>query len=279
MRIKILTVIIIAVLLSSCNLIKKVLDVDNGSDTGANEMTSNPDMKIVTFTKKLKESYLKYEFLEMKFASRYKNGDSDLPIKGIIKIQKDSCIWVSIRPGLGIELARLLLTKDSIKFINRMKSEYFVEDYKYFEKQLNIKLDYKTIQAILTNEFFIYPAKKTYRSGLVGFKLSKVTGKNILSKSRNLNNYTEKQEVSISSTNNKILSILSEMTRQKRKLDIKYSNFYKLNNTLFPKSIDVKIVESDKNITLDFTYNKITVDKAFKPSFKISPRYTKIKIY
>lgn len=274
MKIKILPIIVIVIFLTSCGLFKK--GVDNKEIV--KKEIPKPDENVIDMTKKLKEKYPDYKYLEIKFSAKYKSKNKNLPIRGIIKINRDSCIWVSIRPGLGIELARLLLTKDSVKFIDRMKTEYFIGDYKYFENQLNIKLDYKIIQAILTNEFFIYPAENDFVSDLVNFKLLEEKGKKILLKKNILNNDTVMQKISIRSNEVKIFEVISEMSKQKRKLKIEYTDFQKLNNKSLPKNIMTKITENNEKLILDLTYNNIKTDKKFKPTFRISKRYKKIEL-
>ena len=45
-----------------------------------------------------------------------------------IRIKKDSAIWVSISPALGIEVMRAVLTKDSVKFVDRINKRYYIGD-------------------------------------------------------------------------------------------------------------------------------------------------------
>ena len=51
-----------------------------------------------------------------------------------LRICKDSAIWMSISPALGIEVARVLIDKDSVRFINRLNSTYFKGGFAYLNK-------------------------------------------------------------------------------------------------------------------------------------------------
>ena len=42
-----------------------------------------------------------------------------------IRMKSDSIIWISISPLLGIEVARVVATQDSIKFLDRLKLSRF----------------------------------------------------------------------------------------------------------------------------------------------------------
>ena len=50
------------------------------------------------------------------------------PINAQLRMRKDSVIWISASAFLGIEAARLLLTPDSFKMINRLNSTYISSD-------------------------------------------------------------------------------------------------------------------------------------------------------
>src|SRR5688572_33166959 len=41
-----------------------------------------------------------------------------------IRIKKDSVIWISMVPGLGIEAIRARITPDTIQIINRLQRQY-----------------------------------------------------------------------------------------------------------------------------------------------------------
>ncbi|HAR20844.1 MAG TPA: DUF4292 domain-containing protein, partial [Cytophagales bacterium] len=40
-----------------------------------------------------------------------------------IRIRKDSVIWISVNPALGIEVVRALITKDSIFVIDKIHKD------------------------------------------------------------------------------------------------------------------------------------------------------------
>ena len=60
-----------------------------------------------------------------------RNGKTD-HVKAALKIERDSFIWMSLTAPLGIEIARILLTPDSIKFIDSYNKKYFFTDYRFF---------------------------------------------------------------------------------------------------------------------------------------------------
>ena len=93
--------------------------------------------------KKLKEHELQYNWFTAKFSADYKNKGQENSFNGQIRIRKDSVIWLSFSPALGIEVFRMMLTQDSVKFINRMNNTFFAGDYNYVNQYLNTNIDYR----------------------------------------------------------------------------------------------------------------------------------------
>jgi hypothetical protein len=77
-------------------------------------------------------------------------------LKGHIRIRRDSVIWCSINAIGGIEVARIFLTPDSVKIIERISDQYLEGDYSLLKNELGIQLSFNDIQGILLNQFFVY---------------------------------------------------------------------------------------------------------------------------
>lgn len=54
--------------------------------------------------------------------------DGSKSFKAQIRSVQDSAAWVSVVPALGIEVARVLLTPDSLKLMDKLNDQYFVGD-------------------------------------------------------------------------------------------------------------------------------------------------------
>ena len=105
----------------------------------------------------VEEYKLNFNSIAVKFTASMNDSASDTKFNGIFRIKKDSIIWVSIRPLLGIELARVVLTPDSVKFTNKLNSTYYSGDYEFISNKFKVDFDFYKIQALLTNELFFYP--------------------------------------------------------------------------------------------------------------------------
>ena len=70
-----------------------------------------------------------------------------------LRVKKDSVIWVSVLPGLGIEAARFKITQDSIFVINRIHKEYTATDFSFLSKRFKVDVNYEVLQAILLGNY------------------------------------------------------------------------------------------------------------------------------
>jgi len=70
------------------------------------------------------------------------------------RLRRDSAIWLSITPALGVEAARIVLTVDSVLFLSKVPGNRFgyVGDYAAFDTLLGTEINYNMVQRIITGE-------------------------------------------------------------------------------------------------------------------------------
>jgi hypothetical protein len=92
-----------------------------------------------------------------------------------LRAKKDSLIWFSVSPGLGVEAVRGLLSQEKIQILNRMGDEDINLSYGEFERRYGIKLSLGLVQNILWGDR-PYPASYEDRLVRVGkkFELTQV---------------------------------------------------------------------------------------------------------
>ena len=260
----------------SCFLFKKTektIDMLDGSKNINEESFSN-EILVNTITDSLSANNMNFTSLSANFSGNYKSAENSLPLKGIIRIKEGEFIWISLKPIMGIELGRVLFTSDSIKYIDRMKNEYFMENYSYIKKMFGFDLNYKSIEAILTNRFFVYPPDNTILSYyLVNNESVKA---NTLSAIGIFSDINMNHSIVFSDIKNYIVSNNINLLDKNQQISFTYSEFQIINGKNFPKNIFVRIFENNKILTIDFNYKTIVTDKIFSKSFKIPDNYKRI---
>ena len=99
-------------------------------------------------TKRIEKNLFEYETLSFKSEVTVQMKDEKRSFKTNIRIKRDSAIWMSISPALGIEVARAIFTTDSIKLVDKWNDQYYLGDYDYIKTtdsmQILIFVFYKT---------------------------------------------------------------------------------------------------------------------------------------
>jgi hypothetical protein len=266
-----LPVFILILLLVSCSTQRKIIKApirEEGADY---------------LFKKLKEHELHYGWLTAKFSAEYKNKGQTTSFNGQIRIRKDSVIWLSFSPALGIEVFRMMVTQDSVRFINRMNNTYFTGDYNYVNKYLNTNIDFDILQSFLTGNDLSFYENGKFRAGLDmnanAYKLVTAERMKLKKFARNSqenlrvliqNIWIDPETFKITRAN------VKEIREPNIQLGAQYSSFEKIEEQLFPKEMSFDI-SADNNLSLEVSFSKIAINAAQTFPFKIPQSYHPVK--
>ena len=227
-----------------------------------------------------------YKTLQIKYNGKFSDGNQKISFGGSIKINKDSAIWINIT-SFGFEVARLFLTPDSVKFINRFQSLYYSGGYGYLAKKANMSVDFNTLQSIITNEIFPYPQNNNANFPLNYLLLKDSNSVYLQSHSDDIIKSALKpgsgQQKPIVE---KLLFGVEEGTLQKveikdyptmRFAEINYSDFKDINTSKFPYTIDVITKKQKAKIDVNLKFSKIETGKKLKMPFTIPSKYNPMK--
>jgi len=226
---------------------------------------------------KLKQNEFQFETFSAKFNAEYSMDRKPFEFKGQVRIVKDSVIWITFGQDLGIEIARMIITRDSVKFLDRFNKKYFVGDYKFVNEFLKTSIDFGILQSIILGNDFEYYEKAKFKAAIDGgeYRLT-TTGRSKLKKYVRNNSDEERiflQSIWLNPDNFKITRIkIKELTQNSKKLTAMYSNFEDINGRLFPFKMAYE-VEAESPITVKVKYSKIILNKSLKFPFKIPSKY------
>lgn len=227
---------------------------------------------------KLKEKELKFKTFEAKFSVEYKQKRTYHDFKGQVRIVKDSVIWLSFNQDLGIEIARVMITEDTVKFLDRFNKQYLISDYTFINNFLNTNIDFGILQSIILGNDFEYYDIVKFKASVDGphYRLS-TTGRSKLKKY--VRNADDSERVFLQDTwldpeTFKIIMVkLKELTKDSKKLTAAYSDFEVVDTQLFPNETKY-LIEADDEISVKVKYNRITLNKDLRFPFNIPSKYT-----
>lgn len=230
---------------------------------------------------KLKENELKFEWFSAKFNLDLIIDKKKNSVTGQIRMKKDSCIWITLSPALGIEMARVLITTDSVKFINRINKTFFTGDYNQVNTLLDANIDYDVFQTLLLGNDLTFYEEGKFRADYDSKEYHLVTaGRQKLRKYVKTRADEERiyiQNIYLDPETFKITQMkIKEIKKENKKLDATYSDFQKVPDQLFPFHILFDLL-ADKPIQVDLRYTKIELDQPLEFPFKIADKYARIQ--
>jgi hypothetical protein len=204
-----------------------------------------------------------FDYLTTKSKFSFKNAKQDLDNTNVnIRIKKDSLIWLSIT-GVGFEVARGIISRDSIVFMDKIHKDYFVFGFDQLSRQYNFDLNFDLLQSIIVGNLPFPPPTDAMAMQENGFLLFKQKEGRL-----NVDNY-------IADANQKLtrLEALEEPTSSTFSLD--YEDFKSVDSFLFPFSslinVDVRS-EKDQNARttkISLKHSKVEIVKQ-NPGFPFS---------
>jgi outer membrane lipoprotein-sorting protein len=198
---------------------------------------------------------------------------------------------------LNIPVGRVLLTPDSVRFINYIEKNYFEGDYSYLTDMLNFGITFDMVQAIISNPV----NNDAFNNGILRQYDSRVeNGKYVL---QNVNQKTsqvpERKRYTIRNSRNSGPAENSTMVLQKmvfhpqsyvlerlemedpagdRKLEVNFSDFVKIDTYDYPGEIDIRMVQDDEVTALNIKMRGFSTEKVDSLELVIPDRYQRIRM-
>lgn len=213
---------------------------------------------------------INFEYFQTRTKVRYSEGDKQVNGNAHIRIRKDSLIWFSISPSIGLEATRIMITKDTAIVINRMDKEYYIFNFDEISRYFNFKVDFELIQSIL-----------------LGNLARPIDDNTQVAKENNY--YLVKQKsgpLDIQSfvlvENKKIETVLISENATSNFMTLKYSEFKETGGYLFPKICQINLTYKTKKgplvTSINLQHNKAEIsDKPLKFPFNIPSKYEAFK--
>ncbi len=106
------------------------------------------------------QSTANWHYLSTKSKLKYEGAGNKISAQTSFRMKRDSVLWISVSPIFGIEALRAMVTRDSVKVLNRISKEYTVYDYQQISNMLNFQLDFTAVQSLFLAKMPIELSKK-----------------------------------------------------------------------------------------------------------------------
>jgi hypothetical protein len=234
-------------------------------------------------TKHIKENELNYSWISAKAdvetAIDGETHNLDIRVKG----RKDSAIWISITAVGLIDVAKLLITRDSVKMVVYVKKQYFKGDFNYINQLLNADLDFDLIQAALFGNSADFDDDDKKLKPVIDRenchyllsterkrKLRRIaSGQDSLKRSL--------QTMTLNPETFKILKNEFEDAATNRSFHASYDDFVAKDSVFAPRSVNIEI-KAEKKVSVKINYVRIDVNQPQKFTLNIPKNYEPIPI-
>ena len=221
--------------------------------------------------REVERNQFEFDNLDTKFNVRLEG--NNIGLKGQLKMKNDSVIWVSLSLKLGIEVARVMITEDSVKFLNRTNKTYFVESVDKFQERLPSEVTMQLLQNILVGNDILLSKNDKFKVTIDDNNYKLESDKNtfwVTPKTFKVKSY---QLSAISSQ----CQSQSQCQQSVSTVSVSYDNFQEINGKLLPTKIILNANE-DFNIKLEIDYSDVKVGERLEFPFNISKKFNKIKL-
>lgn len=231
----------------------------------------------------MKENEFKFSWVNAKANVQSIVGEKEENFDIRVSVCKDSAMLVSIQYLLGLQVAKVLVTRDSVKFVNYIDKTYFKGDFNYINNLLNADLDFDLLQAVLFGNSADFQEEESKLKPVTDrqnchYMLSTERKRRLKRIQAGTSEPTDAfQTLSLNPENYKITRNEFVEPATGRKFIANYSDFTQKDSVFAPYHVDIDIV-AQKNATIKIDYVRIEKNTPQKVSLNIPAKYDRIQI-
>ncbi|OOQ58460.1 DUF4292 domain-containing protein [Mucilaginibacter pedocola] len=179
-----------------------------------------------------------------------------------IRINRDQKIWISITAIAGLEVARALITPDSIQVVNRFQNIYLKKPFSYVHRYAGSQVNFKTIQSLLLGNAIgelLNPSAKLSPEGtntlVAGNLQGAIVYKLLLG-----------PDLRVTQTN-----LVNQDAGQS--LEVTNRVFTQAGDRMLPSQIDINSTAPRNKVVANLRYTQLEFDKVLEYPFSIPKSY------
>ena len=229
--------------------------------------------------KEVQANEFDFDRLQAKMSIDIKKDGSNINLKGQIRIDKDSVLWSSLSLGLGLEVARVKITQDSVFYISRTERTYLTEDLKILGKILPEITSLDFIQSVFIGNDRQINNGDDFKASVDGECYKLTIMKKVKKSIRQQDNEFKilVKDVWINPEFFKITKYnIKEFNDEKRKIQLEYADFILIGDKYIPTKI-ICTIQGDKNIKISIEYSNIVINNDLEFPFNIPSKYDRVK--
>ncbi|PRD47970.1 DUF4292 domain-containing protein [Sphingobacterium haloxyli] len=179
-----------------------------------------------------------------------------------VRIERNKAIWLSVTAILGVEVARILITPDSVKILNKFQGEYIAKPFSYIYNYTNRGVTFATLQDLLMANV----SSNLLRTENV--QVASATDEFIVVGIKEQLSY----QYRINKENRPFNFVLQEVGGT-HNLEAFYGDYAKTVGYNFPRNVALNIVGEEVSLKVQLGYNRVAFNENIEMPFSVSSRY------
>lgn len=232
-----------------------------------------PDRAVEQVLTSMHASQASFDFFSARFSGRASINGSETALGGTIRIRKDSAIFVSVAPVLGIEVARILVTPGHVKMLNRLEGTYFDGDMQVVNSMLNADVDFYMLQSLLLGSDFAYFSADNFRLSNERDMLKLHNPARRQLRSPEANAATITHSLWLDPQSYRIMQSNIADDQGSRTVQASYPSHTTVQGQTMPSEVLITFIDGLSRADLNLSYNRITLNQPQQMTFSVPSRY------
>jgi len=245
-------ILITVFVLQSCKTTKLITDTKTAKKISSKVVAKNHN-----------DNKLDFKTIRGRFRVGYESNDDSQSHSIGLRMEKDKAIML-IAP-LGF--VKVYITPERVSFYNKLQNEYFDGDFSYLSDLLGTELDFEKVQNMLLGQAIFNLEDDKYKTSIVNNAYQ-------LKPTKDLELF--KRLFLIEPQNFKVASQQISQPKEGRVLNINYKSYQKIEDKVFPESIEIIAEEIDNRIKIEIDYKNVEFNQRISFPYKIPKGYKEI---
>ena len=200
-----------------------------------------------------------YDWFSTRIKVEYNDNNLSQDFTAVVRMHRDSVLWISLQGPFGIEGGRIMVTHDSIFIINKLSNEYLHQPISYLSRIMPMQTDLTQLQDFLLGYYLLFTgAAPDYRGLEDSLHFIQAESPQFRYQSKL---YPQNYTLAKSVLTDKMLNQQMNLTfgGYSSELGKPFSN---------ERSIDIK--QGNKNLNMHLVFTKIKVNEVLNFPFEIN---------
>ena len=209
----------------------------------------------------------KFEYYNSSGSAKYKDNDQSYDFNVEVTMEKDKYVYLNVTAFLGISVARLWFTKDSICILDILHRKNFITNYHNLETISNVPLSLAQVQKVfIGNTIFLADEQKMNADTILSYIL--------------INTPINAQQVQTTYYANNTFKVNRSIVADKltgRELRVEYAGFHNAGLNSFPKDFNINI-RAEKNMECRMNLDYFAFDKKKEVKFVVPKSFQNVRM-